>query len=157
MSNENLQKWALVAEIFGGVAIVFTLAFLAIQMRENTNAIQAQTYQVLMQELNGYREFIADPTVASIMVKVSDNGWQSLTEEERIIRAAVTNIRFGIYESAYYANERGVLGTSEWDRFKVAICRGVETEAAVLGREGRTPMSELLTDEFMKYIDDNCS
>jgi hypothetical protein len=39
----KLEKWALGAEILGGVAIVVTLIVLVIEVRGNTSAIQAQT------------------------------------------------------------------------------------------------------------------
>ena len=52
MRSDQLQKWALGAEIAGAVAVVITLGFLTFQMRENANAVQAQTYQALTQELN---------------------------------------------------------------------------------------------------------
>lgn len=53
MDKEKLQVWALTAEIISGVAVVATLLFLAFEMRDNTNAAQAQTFQTLMQEING--------------------------------------------------------------------------------------------------------
>jgi hypothetical protein len=46
---ESLQKWALVAEVVGALAVVTTLAFVAVETRANTNALQAQTFQSLMQ------------------------------------------------------------------------------------------------------------
>ena len=55
MRSDQLQKWALGAEIAGAVAVLIALGFLVFQMRENTNALQAQTYQALMQELNDWR------------------------------------------------------------------------------------------------------
>ena len=47
MENHRLQHMALIAEVISGIAIVITLAFLAIEMRANTNAIRAQTYRRL--------------------------------------------------------------------------------------------------------------
>ena len=44
----KLEKWALGAEILGGVAIVVTLIVLIIEIRGNTSAIQAQTINTLV-------------------------------------------------------------------------------------------------------------
>ena len=44
----KLEKWALGAEILGGIAIVVTLIVLIIEVRGNTSAIQAQTINTLV-------------------------------------------------------------------------------------------------------------
>ena len=76
MRSDQLQKWALGAEIAGAVAVVITLGFLTLQMRENTNAVQAQTYQVLMQELNNFRQFrteqLVDPEYQRVREKFTE-------------------------------------------------------------------------------------
>ena len=45
----KLEKWALIAEIVGGVAIVVTLIALIVELRGNTGAIRAQTAQATFQ------------------------------------------------------------------------------------------------------------
>jgi hypothetical protein len=42
---------ALAAEIIGGAAVIITLIFLVMETRENTRAVQAQTYLALTSEL----------------------------------------------------------------------------------------------------------
>ena len=65
-------------------------------------------------------------------------------------------ILWGIYESAYFANERGVLGDPEWERFYVAICRARASAADMWEPDGFTPMVELLTPAFSAYIESSC-
>ena len=123
MRSDQLQKWALGAEIGGAVAVLITLGFLVFQMRENTNALQAQTYQALTQELNDWRTHWSDTERLILAQKHGQEGWQNLTRvEQRQIRMR-SLIQWSIYESAYYANQRGVLGEREWTRFDRAICR----------------------------------
>ena len=96
MRSDQLQKWALGAEIAGAFAVVVTLGFVAFQMRENTNAVQAQTYQALMQELNDYRALMFNPGLAELEVKFREEGWQDLgrVEQQQIWLNIV--IRWGI-------------------------------------------------------------
>ena len=161
MRADQLQKWALGAEIAGAVAVVITLGFLTFQMRENTNAVQAQTYQALMRELNDWRTQLSEERLI-LEQKHTQEGWQNLTiVEQRQIRVR-SLILWSIYESAYYANERGVLGEREWIRFDVAICRLFEGRAREVPQEdlwepeGVTPMAELLTPDFVDYIESSC-
>ncbi len=131
-------------------------------MRENTNAVQAQTYQALMQELNVWRAQASNPERLILRQKSIEEGWQNLTrvEQQQIRMPQVA--RWGIYESAYYANERGVLGEREWIRFDVAICRLFggrvldDQQDDLWEPEGFTPMTVLLTPDFVDYIESGC-
>ncbi len=156
----KLEKWALIADIVGGAAIVVTLVVLIFEVNDNTNAIQAQTYQGLMSELNEYRMILADPEGIEgrtrVLGKLAEEGWGDLTDAERLRLWAPSTIRWGIYESAYFANERGVLGQSEWTRFESAVCRGYEDEQHFWRPEDYTQLTELLTQEFVDYVEGTC-
>ena len=156
MKNKQLRKWALGAEIMSAVAIVVTIGFLAFQIMNNTNATQAQTYQLLMQEMNAYRTLMAEPHMAAIAEKLSQHGWDGLDPVERRQLYGTATINWGFYESAYFANKRGVLGESEWKRFEMAYCRRRTEQPYLWNPEGFTPMSKLLTPEFVDFVETTC-
>ena len=156
MRVESLQKWALLAEVGGAIAVVVTLAFVAMEMRENTNALQAQTYQELIRDLNTLRAQALNPYVAALEQKLADEGWEGLSPTERLgVRSRATQ-RWGIYESAFFANERGVLGAVEWERFRVAICRAVDEPDAYWAPPGVPPMRDFLTPQFIGFVERDC-
>jgi len=66
VDKEKLKIWALAAEVISGIAVVVTLVFLVFEMRNNTSATQAQTYQLLMQEMNAYRTLMSEPGMAAV-------------------------------------------------------------------------------------------
>ena len=109
MKKIELQEWALAAEIIGGLAVVVTLIFLVSETRDNTNAIQAQTYQSLTAALNENRKEAATSEMSVIIRKFSDTGLASLSQDESFRLMMNTEGKWGIYESAFYARERGVL------------------------------------------------
>jgi hypothetical protein len=161
MKNKQLQKWALAAEIISAVAIIVTLGFLTFEMRENTNAIQAQTYQELQSELNAYRAMYADPEVLKAFLKAQEelrsNGIDQLSKDAYYQLFTDSTILWGIYESAYFANERGVLGDREWRRFESAMCRQLDRDGPLWSQEGHNvPTSELLTQDLVKYVERTC-
>ena len=58
MDNDQLQKWALIAEIIGGIAVVFSLIFVGLQIQQdsketalNTRAIEVSAYQDLVGQI----------------------------------------------------------------------------------------------------------
>ena len=161
MKNKQLRKWALGAEIVSAVAIVVTIGFLAIQTMENTNALQAQTYQQLQSELNAYRAIYADLNVVKELTKgleeLRSGGMQNLSEDAYWRLFTDSTILWGIYESAYFANERGVLGEREWSRFDVAICRLLERYGPMWSQPGyNVSLSSMLTQDFSDYVEATC-
>ncbi len=156
MNREKLQDFALVAEIVAGISIIVTLAFLALEMRSNTDAIRAQTYHELMAQLNEWRTLIVTDQGLSVLTdQLTSEGWENLesSDERRLWYREM--VLWGIYESAYYANERGVLGVEEWTRFEITMCRRY-------GRDnfwdppGPRNMTEVLTPDFSKYVLNTC-
>ena len=158
MTRLNLNQWALIAEVVSGIALIITLAFLAFEMNANTNAIRAQTYQTLMQQLNDFRIFVSDPEIVAANEKLITEGWDSLSAEEKQKVRQPVLINWGIYESAFFAYERNVLGDEEWVRFEVGICRRYRypVHQDVWNAEGVTSMNELLTPKFVEYVIDRC-
>ena len=158
MKNKQLQKWARGAEIISAVAIVVTLGFLAYETRGNTNAIQAQTYQELMRDLNARRLAVAGPEYSAIDEKWRKDGLESLTYAETRQFRIFAGYLWGIYESAYFANERGILGPSEWARFQTAMCSRLQRDREFWRSASKNirPISEVLSAEFSDYVDKTC-
>ena len=156
MKNKQLQRWALGAEIISAVAVVITIGFLAFQVMKNTNATQAQTYQLLMQEMNVYRTLMAELDMAEIVEKVVQQGWDNLDPVEQRRLHGTAAINWGFYESAYFANKRGILGESEWKRFEMAYCRVRMKQPYLWNPEGFISMNELLTPEFVDFVETYC-
>ena len=152
------QEWATLAEVVSAIAVVLTLGFLAYEMRANTNAIHEQTYQALTEQLNDYRTLLIDPDTSKADAKLVQSGWDSLTyEEKRRIRLPYLNL-FGVYESAYFANERHAIGQREWERFEIGICRNYlrMVSEQIWEPEGSTSMNQILTPDFADYIRNTC-
>ncbi len=158
MKNKQLRKWALGAEIMSAVAVVVTIGFLAFQMMDNTNALQAQTYQELMRDLNDRRLAVASPEYSTIDEKYWRDGMASLTYAEKRYFRIVAGYLWGIYESAFFANERGILGPAEWGRFQSSVCRRFERDREMWdsATEKISPISEVLSAEFSDYVQNTC-
>lgn len=156
MDKDKLQAWALTAEVVSGIAVVATLIFLAFEMRDNTNASQAQTYQILMREVNEYRKMLAEPELAEVFEKQRTEGWQSLDNIQKRQYRSLNLIIWSIYESAFFANKRGVLGESEWSRFDARLCDFFESSQTLWASGEPTSIRELHTEEFVEYVENLC-
>lgn len=77
MEFENLKKWALVAEIVGGIAVVLSLIFVGFEVRRNaeetnlnTQAIRTEAYQRLIGQISEvHRLIIENPELSEVRAK----------------------------------------------------------------------------------------
>lgn len=67
----KLEKWALIAEVAGGIAIFVSLIVLIVEVRGNTDALRAQTLNAQYQSERQRREILVtnDGGIADILVK----------------------------------------------------------------------------------------
>ena len=158
MSESRLQRWALGAEIIGAAAVVLTLGYLAVEMRSNTNAIQAQTNQSILEELNNFRRGLWNSEMAAVQIKFRRVGWEGLTDVEKELRWSVRASLWAIYESAYFASQRGVLGRQERGRFETAVCRGYANDRDIwqVAEFAPSAIAAMLTAEFVEYVESSC-
>jgi hypothetical protein len=152
---------ALAAEVIGGAAVIITLIFLVIETRENTRAVQAQSYLALTSELNRIRENLLDPEVASIFANAIKDRAAPDSPRDALIYRQIFEAAFSIYESAYYASQKGVLDESEWTRFDQAVCRNMSSVAPIWEQDDSLAMSgqgirSTLTESFVDYAEDRC-
>jgi len=116
MSNENLQRWALVAEIVGGLAVVASLVAVAYELRQstdqsalNTSALEIATYQDLTNNISDLNAIVIEsPELADIFIRSVKDG-DSLTENElmRFNTYIINLFRHG--DMAYFQYERGAI------------------------------------------------
>ena len=114
MNNENLQRWALVAEIVGGIAVVLSLVFVGFQIQQsseetaiNTRALQATAYQNLIAQIESMNTLIIqDPEFADLYNRMM-NGESpaNSVERQRIITFVTLSIRHGDLAFRQYQNE----------------------------------------------------
>ncbi|MGQ0533574.1 MAG: hypothetical protein ACT4OF_12925 [Caulobacteraceae bacterium] len=110
----SLEQWSYLGEIIGAIAVVASLIFVGVQLRQNTKAVRAQTSQA---HAVGYQQIIAG---------ISDNGefariwriglsdYENLNPDERARFLAFTSMLFRFYESSQVQMLRGMLDAEHW-------------------------------------------
>jgi len=78
----KLEKWAFIAEITSGLAVVVTLVFLVMELRDNTEELRVASRQSLASRAETYLLLRANtPELAEIMAKTIDG--QEISPAER--------------------------------------------------------------------------
>lgn len=151
----NLKKAALLSEIIGGLAVVVTLIFLVFEIRNNTNSIQSQAYQNLIFELNDTRRDYFLDDISQIIQKRRTQA--ELSEDEQFKIAQANQIKWSVYETAYFAYKLGTLGSDGWSRFEIAICRNYEIDKDLWSIDRVYAISTALNIEFAAYVEELCT
>jgi len=154
--NKKLSNWASIAEIVSGIAVVTTLIFLILGIRENTEVVRASSYADSMDSLNDFSMDIQTNAdlrpVWGAFVNDDTAGFDA--DDFRQVQMLLV-ILFRNYEKAYFSEQYGLLGSTEWGRFERQICVQVDrariTDESILGF-----LDVILTDEFAAYVHSTC-
>ena len=107
----TLQDWGALGEVIGAIAVLCSLVYLALQIRQNTRSVTASTIQNLSES---YREIFTtiaiDPVITPILLK--DVGGLELTDEEEFRISAFQAVSWRAMENIYIQSQRGTVDTS---------------------------------------------
>ena len=155
MKNEDLQKWALGAEIIGGIAVTVTLIILIIEVRENTSVMRMAAYQDEIDRSNEWRYNVtADPDQRYVIQQWALDNAESLDPAQEFTLRLILSSLFSQRESAYFARENGFLGDSEWQRMLVPTCAAYNRTVANTDMWMR--LAGALTSEFVTLLESEC-
>lgn len=131
MNSSKLKDRALVAEIASAIAVVFSLIFLAIQIRDsteqtalNTEAIQSTALQ---QHFAQHSEFIffpiSDQNFRAVLTKARREGMSALNDDERLLFFPFAAQHIRSFFAGYQMMQSGILPEDEWQTFEGALGR----------------------------------
>jgi hypothetical protein len=103
----NWDALGAISETIGAVAVIITLIYLAVQIRQNTRAMQTASHHAVTDSLNqGNLAVAQDADLAQIMVTgLADRG--CLTEAERQRFDFLMLAYFHVFDSLFYSAKSG--------------------------------------------------
>ena len=148
MDSERLGRWAHLAEIVSGTAVVGTLIFLIFEIRENSDLIRANTFEHSMESLIDWRmKIVSNEQSLQTMAEY----WNSESPEILRRQLLVVNM-WSIYEKTYYSQKYGLIGPAEWDRFERVICKYTDSSPGFW----KDNVAKFLTEDFRDFVIRKC-
>jgi hypothetical protein len=112
--NMKLSDWAHVAEIVGAIAVIVTLAYLTVQIEQNTVAVEASTRQGRLDFGWGQTELlITQPGLAKFVMEAEKDAI-ALDDEERLLFYEFTTWRMATWELTYQEYLDGLMDEETW-------------------------------------------
>jgi hypothetical protein len=112
----TFQDLANLGDAIGGLGVVISLLYLAVQIRQNTRAVRSSSYHQAAEQMWNYCLAVAqDASLAEILAKRVEG--QSLTAGEQI-RASVADqaLIYG-FENMLRLHEEGLIDPDVWRNF----------------------------------------
>ncbi|MDX1428719.1 MAG: hypothetical protein R3282_00465 [Rhodothermales bacterium] len=140
------------AEIIGAVAVVLGLVFVGFELRSNTRAVEASTFQSLTDISNDYlMDLAANPDLAEITrLGYADLGSLNPADSSRFF--TVERAFWVRMQNVYSQLERGTLTEDDWRLYSRVIC---DESGTFAGRRQLWPQQRLvLSDSFVSFVED---
>jgi len=117
----NWEALGAIGEIVGAIAVIATLGYLAVQIRQNTRALKASTHQGLIDSTLNYQSLtLNNPDVARIRLYGTTDP-SKLTEEDQYRFRTAMQMLFRLIENAFVQHEEGTLGDEGWHRYAETV------------------------------------
>lgn len=116
MNESNWVKWSSIAEIISSIAILFTLVFLALQIRQNSIISQAQTRSAITEAIN---ELVsANQSEIGLTVSIKNQNGEELSAAEQAWYTAQTRKLFRHWENVHYQYRIGLFSEQEMETYR---------------------------------------
>ena len=110
----NLETLGNIGDFLGGLAVIVSLLYLAIQIRQNTKAVRSSSYHQAAEQTWNYCLAVAqDPTLAEILARRVAGEPLSVADELRV-NFADQALVYG-FENMLRLHEEGLIDQDVWD------------------------------------------
>jgi hypothetical protein len=146
----SIQDWGAIGELFGGVAVVATLIYLSVQLKQTSAAIKISTAETgTTHNAAVWREIIANPGLTRIILKGNEDV-ESLDEEEYTRYMLAINMQLRFFEHQFLLNQQGALPDGFWIGMHSSLR---DTIIPIGAKYAWSKQSHLFTPGFREYVD----
>jgi hypothetical protein len=91
VTKRNLQDWSAIAEILSSVAVLATLVFFVVEIRQTNDAVRANTYQgMAAMTVDFNSQFFENPEVAQFIARTASENYELAPDEAIRLRAMIS-------------------------------------------------------------------
>ena len=145
----TLQDLGALGELVGGIAIIVSLIYVGLQIRQSTAASRSATAQSFTQQYTEVNQMLIDPDARGVVARGLD-GVEKLTVEEKIAFMSVMSSISRTLESFYFQIDEGALDRRLFEGWFVQYLDLLANKGA---QEFWKLRKHQYTSEFAEYLD----
>ena len=111
----NWEAIGAVGEVVGAVAVVVTLIYLTVQLRQNTQSAQNASWQSITRQLSDLDVTEAVDPELSTFFKIAEESPEDISPEQYWKFTRLAQPRLGAIEYAYLASKKGTIDDFFWE------------------------------------------
>ncbi len=145
----TIMEFGAIGEFIGAIAVVATLIYLAIQMRQNTNALKLISARSITEEIQETFSLLAtNQELAEILVKAS--GESALHGAEAVRYYTLTSNLVRVYENAFLQSRAGVMEQAHWEGFTRLM---IDYTSMAAFQQYWQDRKHWVSDDFQEYME----
>jgi hypothetical protein len=117
----NLEQWANIGELLGGIGVIVSLLYLAFQIRASSRAQRSEAYARSLERLANIQSRLAQDPEFNKLLNVGLAKPEELEMHERTQFTWLCTELFGAFEFMYLQNLDGDLPDVVWDEWSNTI------------------------------------
>ena len=117
----TLEALGNIGEFLGAIGVIVSLAYLAMQIRQNTNAVKAASHHALNDAFSDFLELLINNRRAAKILGAGIKDLDALDEEDRDTFYSLLSLLFNHFENTFFHYQRGLLDEGQWQRWRIAI------------------------------------
>ena len=143
----NWDAIAAIAEIAGAIAVVTTLVYFVMQIRQYATGLRSATFHTTMQEFNQINVAQLDPALADLLDRGMDDPG-SLCSTETYQFGWIMRVYVNIWENMYQQYLQGACSESYWLPYAHQAKEALATPGGRIYRKGNS-----LNQSLFAYLD----
>lgn len=141
-----LQDLANLAELFSGIAVVISLVYLAIQVRQNTASIRTENFARALDRVSAMQSLLFGNGNLARLQATGVVDTSALTREERLQLTWWLTEAFGAFEFMFHQAQSGALPDEVWERWSATAAWWISFPGVQAWWQARpTPFSRSFT------------
>jgi hypothetical protein len=148
------DKAKIVVEAGGAIAVLLGLVFVGLELRQNTEAVEAATFQALTDASSNYILSIASDPELNRIVTAGYADADTLNDPERARFFMVTRSYWVRMQNVYSQWQRGTLSDDDWLLYDNVICgsgEGLNSSHGLV--QTFDEHRQLLTPGFVQFVE----
>lgn len=118
----NLDFLGNIGEFLGAVGVIISLVYLTVQLRQNTKALRASSYQEISHNSRELLELlIQDGSMADIFTRAREGGVEVLTPAEQVRWHSMLLAIFRHWDNLFYQYRNDMLERELWRSYQHVI------------------------------------
>jgi hypothetical protein len=146
----NWEAIGAVGEIVGAIAVVVTVGYLAVQIRQNTRSVRDSAFQEVIHSIAEITTLLGTNPQSASLLRRATRSPDDLSEDEWLQFANLAYSMMNTYQIHHWLHERGLLDDSVW----TPTVNNLRTHMSLPGFQAwwkRNPIA--LRTSFAEYVE----